>query len=96
MNFLERIDDIVANHPNPDGYCDIDWAALQLALDLGIIEEEAGKPWAGKKWMFYCANPIGDGLNEILHQMIQIGILDGDRCDGVKRGAKLAELTRDE
>jgi hypothetical protein len=61
---------------------DFDGAAYELGVVLGLFPEfgqEPGQdPWHGTKGIFWSANPLGDVLNEMLHKLVEVGMLDFD------------------
>ena len=64
------------NWPNQDGYFDTDLASFILGKSLGLWEP--GTTYLDIKWVFWCANPVGDNLCRMLELMLDAGILEGD------------------
>lgn len=61
-------------------WTDIDMACASLATAIGILKYPSSKPgqdpWDGHKWIFWTNNPLGNGLYEILHRLVDLGVLD--------------------
>lgn len=54
---------------------DWDSAGYALALCLGLMDAEK-HPYMDAKHVFYCVNPIGTMLEEILNKLIEGGVLE--------------------
>jgi hypothetical protein len=62
-------------------WTDADIASYYVAVALGIAPAP-GKEWdfwGGKKWMFWTANPLGEGLYRILDMLTESGVLEKDQ-----------------
>lgn len=61
-------------------WTDADVAVYYVAVALGVAPQpKAGSPgWGGKKWMFWGANPLGDGLSRVLTLLVECGALEKD------------------
>jgi hypothetical protein len=66
-------------------WTDADMAAYYVAIALGVAPDPGGEWdfWGGKKWMFWSANPLGEGLGRILDMLAENGVLEKDE-DGMK------------
>ena len=61
-------------------WADWDVASYYIAIALGIAPDPSGKLdfWGGKKGVFWSANPLGEGLYQILEILVRSGILEKD------------------
>jgi hypothetical protein len=66
-------------------WTDGDAAVYYVAVALGVAPDpgdEWGK-WGGKKWVFWCANPLGDSLSYTLSKLVECGVIleneEGDK-----------------
>ncbi|TLD70665.1 hypothetical protein FEM03_10135 [Phragmitibacter flavus] len=61
-------------------WTDADVAAYYVAIALGLAPDPGGewKFWGGKKWVFWSANPLGDGLYRILEMLTENGVIEKD------------------
>ncbi|GAA2556550.1 hypothetical protein GCM10010435_29030 [Winogradskya consettensis] len=50
-----------------------DGAAFRLGRALGLFTDRG---FTESKWVFWTANPLGDGLHEALLALVQAGVLD--------------------
>lgn len=62
-------------------WTETDIATFQLAVALGIApdledESKAMDAFRDKKWIFWSANPLGDGLYRILETLVECGVLE--------------------
>lgn len=59
---------------------DSDSAGYALALCLGLMDEEKHPFSTNAKHVFYCVNPIGKMLAEMLEKLVNAGVLEtGER-----------------
>jgi len=61
-------------------WTDVDVASYYVAVALGVAPDPGSEwdSWGGKKWMFWSANPIGDGLYRVLEMLTESGVLEKD------------------
>jgi hypothetical protein len=56
-------------------WTDFDVAAYWLAVALGIVDATDFKQFGPLKWLFWTANPIEEGLAEVLDKLVELGVL---------------------
>ncbi|MFF5076474.1 hypothetical protein ACFY36_05445 [Actinoplanes sp. NPDC000266] len=54
---------------------DSDSAGYELAVALGALPPDE---FTEHKWVFWTANPLGDGLHQALHALVSAGLLEHD------------------
>ena len=61
-------------------WTDADVASYYVAVALGVAPnpESERDCWGGKKWMFWSANPLGEGLYRVLEMLTESGVLEKD------------------
>jgi hypothetical protein len=61
-------------------WTDADVAVYYVAVALGVAPDPGAEWdfWGDKKWLFWSANPLGDGLYRILPVLVECGALEVD------------------
>lgn len=61
-------------------WTDADIASYYVAVALGVAPDPGSEWdfWGGKKWMFWSANPLGEGLCRVLEMLAESGVLEKD------------------
>ena len=64
-------------------WTDVDIAAYYVAVALGVAPDPGNEWdfWGGKKWMFWSANPLGEGLSQVLDMLAESGVLEKDATE---------------
>lgn len=64
-------------------WTDVDTASYFVAVALGVAPAPDGQldSWGGKKWMFWSANPLGEGLYQVLEMLAANGVLEKDDAE---------------
>lgn len=61
-------------------WTDADVASYYVAVALGVAPDPGNEWdfWGGKKWMFWSANPLGEGLYQVLEMLTASEVLEKD------------------
>jgi hypothetical protein len=61
-------------------WTDVDVASYYVAVALGVAPDPGDHWdfWGGKKWMFWSASPLGEGLHQVLVMLAESGVLEKD------------------
>jgi hypothetical protein len=59
-------------------WSDADAASCRVAVALGVAPDPGDKwqGWGGRQWLFWSANPLGEGLLAVLELLAASGVLE--------------------